>query len=480
MLSVVLISLLLISRAYAQINPSFELPSLGPNTLLYLEAGLDNWSVGGSFYAFLFSGDGGFLPQYPPVPADGVCNGNETPDPTTGCTTYYQYLQLGDGPTISQTLNLVEGHSYTFRFYFANLQYYVSPGAVTTITIGDIVIAQSIRPVRDGAWHYNEYKFTVPGGKGGLQPLTFYSIFDNGEWSSSHIDGVCLSDDSSPTNCLLHFPDPPGEVLTDPHFIGHFGQHFDVTPAAGECLNIYSTRYLQLSGQVQHLTSGLSPIEKHKIRREFAERNLPFETQTFGQEGEYITTINIRLGGKANQDELLVTVQAGEFTEGFKSVVVRRNNTLIDLSVSENKKQRVEILGKLSNVTTHGFTASSASVIVPHNYITIELLDPYRIHVSSFYFQFSILNSDHFLNIEGALPKRFKFDFSEISGILGKTVNPSFPADQLKELGFDAKDLNSGAFEEKYWRPNFFFNPSFNKATGTIDCGDSNFPANQY
>ena len=191
--------------------------------------------------------------------------------------------------------------------------------------------------------------------------------------------------------------------LGDPVFTGFHGQHFAVKGEKNRAYNVLSLPSLQLNTRFVPLSKGqaMNGTEQSSVRARQSklikalqathETELP-STVAWSHRGLYMGETGVQVSGHR------LLVQPGAYSTGFVSVMLDG----AELPVSSVP---VELLDGSS------ITRSSSSVV----------------QVSNAQVQFTLVNSDHFLNIHSAM---LKVDAStlgdHVDGLLGQTIADTF------------------------------------------------------
>jgi hypothetical protein len=392
----------------------------------------------------------------PTSPPDSLCTSGNQPDPTNGCL--YQYILLWNGCVWSQVVQLIAGAEYVLSFYISNQfvgQYSQNAGQ---IQIANQVLDNALTFEESNVWSFKTYSFVA--ATSGSSTLSFIS---SSLQATSDIDSICLRKASDPAEAC---PLPPNAVVapvaaaaTAAAFAdiiqGHHNQKFVLPLQTNKCFNLYSTSDVQLSLGAAYVPTGLNRQQTRYLKK--LNRHLP-ATAHFVRSGNYLNSASVRLGGDGNNGELVLSVSAGSYDHGFSFVTVSvANGIVIDLlqATAEEKRQTVNYNGQT---------------------LSLQLIDPYRIKVSSVYFNFQIVNSDNFINIELCsivdLSKALSA-LASIGGILGQTLDGQFPDSITQYHVLDRGSLGLA------WSP-FTFDSLENGLSPCYTDGNNNFQADKY
>jgi len=203
-----------------------------------------------------------------------------------------------------------------------------------------------------------------------------------------------------------------GSMVGDPVFTGFNGEKFLVKGEAERIYNVLSLPSLQLNTRFIPLTAGQAmnvTMQRSVRQRQYkllsalkgkrgarAANRLP-STTSWSHDGMYVGETGVQLSGHR------LHVVPGAYETGFASVVLDG----AELPVSS---EAVVLLDGSSIVR------SSSSVV----------------EVNGVEAMFTLVNSDHFLNIESAV--LLAKDLKHVDGLLGQTVDEAFHVERTKEF----------------------------------------------
>ena len=197
-----------------------------------------------------------------------------------------------------------------------------------------------------------------------------------------------------------------GQVIGDPVFTGFNGERFIVKGQADRVYNVLSLPSVQLNTRFIELTAGqamnrseqasvrsrqsklIAAMKAHQQVGAGAGNGLP-STSAWNHDGMYMGETGVQLAGHK------LLVKPGAYAAGFESVQLDG----VELTVSG---EAVRLLDGSS------ILRSSSSVV----------------EVTSAEVMFTLVNSDHFLNIHSAVLTAKNIE--HVDGLLGQTVNPNF------------------------------------------------------
>lgn len=191
----------------------------------------------------------------------------------------------------------------------------------------------------------------------------------------------------------------------DPLFTGFLGQQCYIAGLDGGVMTLISSINVQLNGRLVQLEEGVSilPYEQDKLREESERRqaddptspaSLP-RTTAWSHPGTYFGELGVVL-----LDDNRVHAKAGGYEHGWAAVTLnQRPLPVSDLPV---------VIGQGAN-TTYIHRVSSHTLTI-------------RTHT----LQLTLVNSDHFLNIDGVHLERGYKPSVRLGGILGGTADPSW------------------------------------------------------
>ena len=192
-----------------------------------------------------------------------------------------------------------------------------------------------------------------------------------------------------------------GDIAGDPLFTGFKGQQFYVAGQDGQVMNFISTFNMQLNGRFVDLQEGaaLYPYQQEKVRLESeiahqAEPSLAAfpSTTAWSHPGNYIAEAGVAL-----VDDNRVYVKAGSFANGFAKVALNGRA----LPVSDD----LVVFGQGVNTTY------------------VHRVSAHELMVRTVNVEFTITNSDNFLNVEHIHMERGARQYSNFGGLLGKTAD---------------------------------------------------------
>lgn len=331
-------------------------------------------------------------------------------------------------------------------------------------------------------WAHNGKYLFISGYGAVAKPMLVYNslaeIFDN--FATFEGDNFLAFDIDSKNNIFVfgtgtngfvrEFTAPKiGGGYGDPLYVGHYGQKMHIDPPKNRpCLNLYSTPFLQFSVGVSYFKSNssltLTDKELQDIRNKLIDKHLP-TTVGFSHEGVYMNSAVILLKNNMdnNNENIQLFIEAGEYINGFKSIIAYINGVKIDITKPENHKLSIKL-----NKYDASIHYKSSSVI----------------EVKSGFFQFYLANSHNFFNVhhtqlrEETLFSVSNYDKASISGVLGKTLDRQFPSNIAKKLNCATHE--NELFRKLYWIPNFTFPMIHNHLTNIQDCSSNDFKENKF
>ena len=248
-------------------------------------------------------------------------------------------------------------------------------------------------------------------------------------------DDPPVVDDPSP-------PTSPGGANGDPVFVGFRGQRFTVDGQPQRVYNVLSLPSLQLNtrfiplaaGQAMNVTeqravyrrqSKLLSVLKRAGQSGSASNPLP-ATTTWSHAGLYMGETGVQVAGHR------LHVVPGAYVSGFDSV------QLDGVEVAVSVSQQAVLLADGSS---------------------IHRLSPSVVEVRTADVSFSLVNSDHFLNIHSAALTLATADCEHVDGLLGQTAHVDFAVERTAEFKQHVEnDFVLPQGEDELWSSEFEHN----------------------
>lgn len=203
----------------------------------------------------------------------------------------------------------------------------------------------------------------------------------------------------------------PTSVRGDPSFVGFHGQSFQVHGIPNRYFNILSTPQLQFNALFRMLVDGQSmtagQMKAARVSRQLAATKtnkaaklaaLPLTT-AYSHEGTFLAEMGLKL------NDVQVFAKAGAYATGFSQV------TVAGVAVS---------------------VGSAAVEVATGMYVTLST--PSVLTIDTPQVSFTLVNADHFFNIEQATLNTPHTDDAQMDGLLGQTANPAWKVQNDKEF----------------------------------------------
>ena len=215
---------------------------------------------------------------------------------------------------------------------------------------------------------------------------------------------------------------PTANIHGDPVFLGFHGQTFLVKGEADRVFDILSSTDFSLNSRFVSLSSSnqsITAAQMNAVRRQYRLKqskllslaggiagmgsaadsvssalSIPPSTAAWNHAGTYLGECGVRLGGSK------LYVQPGAYATGFTQVT-------------------------LDNVTV---PVSSTAILLDGN-MTVTRISAYKLTISTLTVRFTIVNSDHFVNIERA---SVLDENAQLAGLLGQTADKEWEVRQSK------------------------------------------------